>query len=410
MLHRALILGGILLFALNLRSPIVAVAPVLDRIVADVGLGAVSAGLLTSLPVLAFALTTAVAAGLLGKIGPDFAVGVSLCGIILGVAIRSAGDTVFLFGGTVLMGFAITLGNVVVPVLIRRNYPPQGRAFVTGLYTAALNVGSMLTLVATVPVSDAIGWRLGLVSWSALAVGALLVWLLAVGWRKFTRPHAMPRAAAESAPNTAALELNRRDARSRIYRILFLSAAFGGQAFSYYSLTAWLPQILGEVSELPVAVSSAGSSLFQIFAVVGALGIPLLARKLPYGAIFLILAGTWALVPTGLLLAPQLWPLWLSFGGSAQGGTFTVVFIVVVELARNDGEAGRYSAIVQGIGYSVAATGPSILGALNEASGSWIVPIEAIFVAVVVLAAGGVIAARGMRMATHRRPLPPEAS
>ncbi|MCU1406393.1 MAG: transporter, partial [Glaciihabitans sp.] len=85
LLHRALILAGILLVALNLRSPIVAVAPVLDRIVSDIGLTAVTAGLLTSLPVLAFALTTPIAAALLTRIGPDFAVAMSLLGIIAGV-------------------------------------------------------------------------------------------------------------------------------------------------------------------------------------------------------------------------------------------------------------------------------------------------------------------------------------
>jgi CP family cyanate transporter-like MFS transporter len=423
LLHRFFILAGILLVAMNLRSPIVAVAPVLDRIVTDIGLTAVTAGLLTSLPVLAFALTTPVAAALLGRIGPDFAVATALVGVIVGVAIRSTGTEALLFTGTIVMGFAITLGNVMVPVLIRRNYPPAGRAGVTGLYTAALNVGSMLTLVATVPIADALGWRLGLNVWSGLAVIALVTWLAAVGWRRFALPSRMDSEAEPTAEPTAGqhardTELRaeipaeastgqiptganlaqrpRLSARARTARLVLLALGFGGQAFSYYGLTAWLPQILAALSDIPTAVSSAGSSLFQVFAIVGALGVPVLTRRAPYWAIVAMVGALWLMVPLGLLLSPELWVLWLSLGGIAQGGTFTLVFIVVVELATTDSEAGRGSALVQGIGYAIGATGPSVFGALHDLTGGWTVPLLAIVVAVALLATGASLASRGM--------------
>jgi CP family cyanate transporter-like MFS transporter len=399
-LHRFFVLAGIVLIAMNLRTPIVAVAPVLDRIVNDIGLTAVTAGLLTSLPVLAFSLTTPLSAALLGRVGPDFAVATSLIGVIVGVALRSSGTEALLFTGTVVMGFAITLGNVMVPVLIRRNYPPAGRAGVTGLYTSALNVGSMLTLVATVPISDALGWRLGLNVWSALAITALLVWFAAVGWRRFAVPapmvHSTEAPEEVRAPEAGTAHLIRVSPRARMFRLIFLACGFGGQAFSYYGLTAWLPQILAALSDIPTAVSSAGSSLFQVFAIVGALVVPLLTRRVPYWVIVLGVCVLWATVPLGLLFAPDLWALWLSFGGIAQGGTFTLVFIVVVELATTDSEAGRGSALVQGLGYAIGATGPSVFGALHDLTGGWTMSLIAILVAVGLLATGGTIASRGM--------------
>jgi CP family cyanate transporter-like MFS transporter len=356
--------------------------------------------------VLAFALTTPAAVALLNRVGPDAAVAFSLVGIIVGVAIRSVGPVVPLFLGTVVMGFAITLGNVLVPVLIRRNYDGPQRAAVTGLYTAALNLGSMLTLVATVPLADAVGWQWGLQSWSGLAVGALVVWAFAVGWRRFSRPVRTPRDVVERAIDldTAALALaheDRRASRALQRRILILAVGFGGQAFSYYALTAWLPQILAATSGLPVAASSAGSSLFQVCAIIGALGAPVLTRRLPYGVIFALLCTLWATVPAGLLLAPDAWFVWLGLGGIAQGGMFTMVFIVIVELARSDAEAGRYSALAQGIGYAIGATGPSVIGGLHDASGGWTVPILAVLVAVGVLAVGTLTASRGMRPLRH---------
>jgi CP family cyanate transporter-like MFS transporter len=391
-LHRALVLAGILLVAVNLRSPIVAVAPVLDQIVRDLSLSAITAGLLTSLPVLAFALTTAVAATMLSRIGPDVAVGTALLGIIAGVVLRSSGGVGPLFVGTILMGFAITLGNVVVPVLIRRDYAPHRRATVTGLYTAALNVGSMLTLVATVPLSSVVGWRLGLVTWCALAVGAIIVWVMAIGWQRATRPRGIHTTRGTAVRDSPATPAERRTTRRLLWRIVILGIAFGGQAFSYYGLTAWLPQILASLSGLPTSVSSAGSSLFQICAIIGALGVPLLVPRLRTGTIFLMVAALWAAVPIGLLLAPDLWAVWLSCGGIAQGGTFTLVFVVVVNLARSGHEAGRFSALVQGIGYAIGATGPSVLGGLNDLAGNWTVPVVSILVAVAVLAAGTTVA------------------
>jgi CP family cyanate transporter-like MFS transporter len=184
--------------------------------------------------------------------------------------------------------------------------------------------------------------------------------------------------------------------RGRMFRLIFLAVGFGGQAFSYYGLTAWLPQILAALSDIPTAVSSAGSSLFQVFAIVGALGVPLLTRRLPYWYIVAGVCVLWATVPLGLLFGSDLWALWLSFGGIAQGGTFTLVFIVVVELATTDAEAGRGSALVQGLGYAIGATGPSVFGALHDLSGGWTVPLVAVLVAVGLLATGGTIASRGM--------------
>jgi CP family cyanate transporter-like MFS transporter len=104
----------------------------------------------------------------------------------------------------------------------------------------------------------------------------------------------------------------------------------------------------------------------------------------------------WAIVPLGLLMAPSLWVLWLCAGGIAQGGTFTLVFIVVVELARTDSEAGRGSALVQGIGYTIGATGPSVFGAVHEMGDGWTGPLVALLAAVTALLVGGLVVTRGL--------------
>ena len=63
------VVAAILLLALNLRGPLVAVSPVLDTISADLGISATTAGLLTGLPVLCFGLATPFASALLARVG-----------------------------------------------------------------------------------------------------------------------------------------------------------------------------------------------------------------------------------------------------------------------------------------------------------------------------------------------------
>jgi CP family cyanate transporter-like MFS transporter len=67
--HAFLTVAGIVLVAVNLRASITAVGPIVDDIRADLGLSSASAGLLTTLPVLAFAGASPVAVPLSRRIG-----------------------------------------------------------------------------------------------------------------------------------------------------------------------------------------------------------------------------------------------------------------------------------------------------------------------------------------------------
>src|SRR4029079_2662501 len=132
----------------------------------------------------------------------------------------------------VLIGAAITVANVAVPVVIGRELADRTGP-VLGAYTAALNVGSMLTLSLTVPIADASGWQIALAVWGVLVVVAAVIWWWA------TRPlvHAPP-AAEHADPAHTGVRWWRRPV------VWGLTVAFSGQAFAYYGLTAWLPVLL----------------------------------------------------------------------------------------------------------------------------------------------------------------------
>lgn len=356
-----ILLACIGLLALNLRGPFVAVAPVVDMMQADLGFTPVMLGLLTSIPVLCFALAASLASFAARKLGAEFAVSLTILGVLAGVIVRSAGGPGPVVAGTVMIGMAITVGNIAVPLIIRRDFSPRRQGTAMGVYTAALNVGSFLTSMVTAPLAEVAGWRVALASVGLLAIIAIVFWTFAVGPRTAFVPSHIEAGGGQEHPAV----------KGSGWITAGLTAGFGGQAFSYYAVTAWLPSYLGDELGMSVSEAGAGSSLFQIFAIVGGLGVPLAAKYFSTTTTAVTVGLLWTAVPAGLLLAPHLWWLWSTCGGIAQGGGITLIFIAIIKLARDQASAGRMSATVQGLGYCFGAVAPPLVGFVHTATGSW---------------------------------------
>lgn len=378
-----LLMAAIGLIALNMRGPFVAVAPVVADMQRDLGFSPVEIGFLTGIPVLCFALAAPLASLTGRKFGPEFAITLTLLGVLAGVVVRSAGGGGLVMLGTVILGIAITIGNIVVPLIIRRDFSPAKQGAAMGTYTAALNIGSFATSMITAPLAQLLGWRPAIAACALFAAAAAAVWILAAGSRSL-RPHPVPGADPTRVAGRPA---------SR-WITVGLTAGFAGQAFSYYGVTAWLPSLLADELGMAPSAAGAGSSLFQIFAIAGGLGVPLAARFASTTTVALTMGGLWLTVPVGLLLAPGLWWLWSSLGGVAQGGGITLIFIAIIRLARDQASAGRMSAVVQGVGYSFGALAPTLLGYVHGVSGSWTGPLLMILGSVAVFNLGCTLSLR----------------
>src|SRR3954464_5292828 len=156
-----------------MRGPLVAIAPVVDDVRRDLAVGAGTIGLLTAIPVLCFGLAAPLASLLIARTGVHRAVLVSMVGVLAGTLLRSLGSPSAAIAGTVVIGLGITVGNVVLPVVIGRDFPDATNV-VTAAYTAALNIGSTLTAALTAALAELVGWRAALASWGLLVVVAVL--------------------------------------------------------------------------------------------------------------------------------------------------------------------------------------------------------------------------------------------
>ncbi|SDS80691.1 MFS transporter, CP family, cyanate transporter [Nocardioides scoriae] len=367
--------GVLVLVSLNLRAPFVAVAPISTELRSDLGVGGAAVGVLTSLPVLCFGLLAPVALAVIRRAGIERAVSLCLLVVVVGSVVRSLGGYPLAVAGTLLVGLAITVGNVVVPVVIRRETPMARVGVVTGVYVTAMNVGSMVVTLATAPISQAFGWRVALAVWALPALVGLGAW---GWWQRRAARQADARVAdeAEQPPAAAAAEPPG-DVRIvwRTPIAWLLGLAFAGQASSYYALTAWLPSLLADEIGLGATGAGTASSVFQVSAIVGAFGVPLLATRFSPAVTIAIVGALWMTFPLQLLVSPELYVVGSVLGGIAQGGGFAAIFTIVVQVSRTDRESAQLSAFVQGVGYVVAATGPAVLGLAHDVTDAWTVPV-----------------------------------
>ena len=136
--HASVLLAiGMVLLAANLRPAAAAVGPLLGRIRADTGLSATGAGLLTTLPVLCFGALAPLSPRLARRIGERATVVVALALLLFGLLVRLVPGLGFLFFGTAVAGTAIAIANVLLPVLVRGNFPERV-GLLTGMYSTTL--------------------------------------------------------------------------------------------------------------------------------------------------------------------------------------------------------------------------------------------------------------------------------
>jgi CP family cyanate transporter-like MFS transporter len=386
---RGLLLVAVLLVALNLRGAIAAVSPVLPEIRADLGLSGPIAGLLTTLPVLCFAALAPAAAWLGRRIGTERAILLGTVVVAVGTVLRVLGGAPVLLVGTLLVGAAMTIGNVLVPVVVKQDFPERAST-VTGLYTAALAAGAALTAALTAPIAAATNWRTGIAVWAALAVVAAFVWWFATRRGR----HAGP--AGVGAP-----------AGTGIWRhpvAWALAIYLGCQSITFYTVTAWLPTMLMDDAALDLKTAGAAMSVFQVIGIAGTLVIPPLAGRRPsQGWLGLSIAGGWAVMFAGLLVWPTAWLAWSVVGGLVQGAGISLAFTLLVLRAYDTAAARGLSSMTQLIGYTLGASGPVLVGALYEVTSGWRVPLLVLLGVTAALAVAVAVAGRNVMIGAPQR-------
>jgi CP family cyanate transporter-like MFS transporter len=357
-----LLVLGILLIAANLRATFTGIAPVLEQIINHFGLSASQAGFLTTLPLIAFAVASPMAATLAKKQGLEHTLFVALLFILAGVAARVINTSAMLFVGTAIIGVGIAIANVLLPSLIKRDFPAKV-ALMTSAYVLTMGVvsGGFSTLVFPLSQLNGLGWQLALGSSALITLASIIVWMSQLS--KHTKP-------ASIAQHT--------DTSKSVWRYLLawqITLLLGLNSFLNYIIITWLPSILTETGH---SATQAGAyhGAFQIAtALPGLILIPLLAKLKDQSALSFILAMLSALSALGLLYMPSFAFVWTLMLGFCSGACF-ILGLSFISLRTDDSQqAASLSGMSQSVGYLLAAIGPMLAGALHTTTGSWSAPL-----------------------------------
>jgi CP family cyanate transporter-like MFS transporter len=384
---------GMVLLATNLRPAAAAVGPLIDRIKSDTGLSATGAGALTTLPVLCFGALAPLTPVLARRLGERTTAALALIVLVIGTLVRLVPGLGFLFFGTALAGAAIAVGNVLLPVLVRGNFPDRV-GLLTGMYTTALVGFAALAAGVTVPVADAFGggWRPGLAVWAVPAAIALVVWAPQLARRRPTR-------ADPGAPVTSARSLLRDPVAWAV--TLF----FALQSAGFYATLAWLPSVFHSHG---LSTSYAGFllSLSLLVGLIPALTVPSLAARASHQRVFVLVFA--ALVATGwlgVLLAPTTVPfVWVVILGLGQNAFFPLALTMIVLRGGTVTSTAGLSTMVQTVGYLLAALAPLAIGAVHDISGSWTPALIVLIALLVPQTVMGLEAARNRTVTPARAP------
>ncbi|WP_168120363.1 MFS transporter [Paenibacillus sp. HB172176] len=379
-----LMIVGIIFIAANLRAPLTSVGPLVSIIRENLHISNTSAGLITTVPLIAFALLSPFVPKLARRYGIERILLISLIVLTMGIAVRSLSGVVTLYVGTAFLGFAITICNVLLPSLIKREFPRQMGAM-TGIYSVSMNVCGAIASGISVPLAVGAGlnWQGALGVWGILSVISILIWAPQL------KASAKPATVASSAVNNQRIPIWRSPLAWQV--TLFM----GIQSTIFYVLVAWLPEILkGQ------GISSSQSGWFLSILIIASLPfayiVPVAAGRMHNQRLLVIITSVLLLIGTLGLLYSSIHLL--SFGviilGIGAGSAFGLSMMFFGLRTQSAHQAGELSGMAQSIGYLLAAIGPGLIGYLHDATHGWRVPLLILVGASALLGLVGLGAAR----------------
>ena len=348
---------ALVLLSLNLRTIFASLPPLLEEVRADLGLSAAASGLLTTGPVLCFAVLAPLAPRLTRRVAIERLLVACVLLTAAGAGLRGVGGTVGLFAGTVLGGAAVAIAQTVLPVLVRSRFAAHAGPL-TGAFSMALTLGAAAASGLSVPLERALGsWEASLAFWALPAFLGSLLWL----------PQARGEGTLVAGPR------GRGVVRDPI--AWSLAVYFGLQSAAFYAGLTWLPSILRAHGW---SASAAGSlqAVANLVQFAPAFFVPVLAhRRRSQGGVLVALVSLATAALAGLLLAPGVAPLWMVMLGLGQGAALGLALILPVLRGGDVRTTASLTGMALAVGYGIAALAPWLVGVARDASGGWTLPL-----------------------------------
>jgi CP family cyanate transporter-like MFS transporter len=275
-----------------------------------------------------------------------------------GSVLRGQGTFFALMAGMVLAGLGIGVVQVLLPGIMKRDFPGHAGAM-TGLYTMNLCLGAAAGTGMAYPLRQALGsWELSLMAWGLPVAAAALLWA--------------PQAFAPQSPPPRIAH------PSRLWRdplAWSVTCFMGLQSCLAYVTIARLPLILeqrgadggraGFIAALAIAAQTVTALMVP----------PVAARFGDQRAVSAVSVLAAVVGFLGLVFGPS--TLAIGFAvimGFGLGATIAIAILFIVLRAPDGQTASDLSGMAQSVGFLIAALGPFAAGFLRDISGGWTLP------------------------------------
>ncbi len=377
---------SLVFISLAIRPPVASIGPLVEELIRTEFLTLFQVSLMTSLPIVCFGLGAFLSPALVKRFTLNKAMMYVLIVLSVAMATRLIGGFPALMTSTIIIGLAIAIANVLIPTIVREQFPDRIE-LITGVYVTLLAISASFAAAIAVPSSDLLGgWRGALAVWIIPAVLAIVFWVPlfrseSVGKITSVATHAEERKAVVRSSLT--------------WGIVFF---FGLQSGGFYSILNWLPSLLIDRGMSDVdAGSLLGLTTF--------VGVPsgflasLLFRK--FKSLSLIAVGMTSLTLAGLLmiwLTPELLVLACVITGFGFAATFPLSLTLIGSRASTSTQTTQLSALAQGWGYLISAAGTFGFGFLREVTGTWDASLVLVSVLTFIQLFAGAVAGRDKRI------------
>jgi CP family cyanate transporter-like MFS transporter len=355
--NQGLLILGIILISINLRTSIASVGPLIPFIREDLGISNGLAGFLTTLSLITFAVFSLFAPSIGKKMGHGKAIFLGILLLSVGVVIRVLGGIELLYFGTALTGIGIVIANVLMIPFFKARIPEK-----IGLMTALLSTGmSLFAAIASgisVPLAMdlGLGWRGSLASWVVLMVLALAVWI----------PQLKPHQVGKQRELLPAKNVWKSTLAWQV--TLFM----GAQSVMYFTMITWLPDMLIARGMSPVNAGIA-LSYMQLISLIGTFFAPnLLIRLREQSGVILIVGVGYLIGYSALFIQNDLITFAaLTIIGIGSGASLSIAYTLISLRSAEDLTTAKLSGMVQSAGYVLAALGPLVFGISLDLFDNW---------------------------------------
>ena len=359
---------GIILIGVSLRAPFTVLPIILGDISQGLGVEVSSLGVLTSLPLLMFALFSLLSTRLAQKIGLEHLFTYSLFFLTIGSLMRLV-NLPLLYLGTLVVGASIAVINVLLPSLIQANQPKR-IGFLTTLYVTSMGIATALASYLAVPITQASSWKGFIILLTLLCLATFLVWLPNHRYNHRLSPQTKQKSQTKVLHN------------KKVWAVIVFA---GFQSLLFYTSVTWLPTMAIHAG---LSSHEAGllTSIFSLISIPFSMTIPSLTTSLSdrHRQIMLAIISLAGFLGVAMLLVPVnhffYWLLVHLLIGTACSGLFPYLMVCFSLKTSSPEKTAQLSGLAQTGGYILSAFGPTLFGYSFDFFHSWLPAVLALLV------------------------------